>query len=48
MIHPAFPLIRPSDRGLQYCADSYQQGLNKNNIPCNMTASANHTELRPL
>lgn len=31
------PLIHHSDRGLQYCADGYQQILNKNGIKCSMT-----------
>jgi len=30
-------LIHHSDRGLQYCADDYQNMLNKNNIKCSMT-----------
>jgi putative transposase len=30
-------LIHHSDRGLQYCADDYQNTLNKNNIKCSMT-----------
>lgn len=33
----ALPLIHHSDRGLQYCADNYQNTLNKNNIKCSMT-----------
>jgi putative transposase len=31
------PLIHHSDRGVQYCADSYQKMLLKNNIQCSMT-----------
>lgn len=31
------PLIHHSDRGLQYCADDYQNLLKKNNIQCSMT-----------
>jgi putative transposase len=31
------PLIHHSDRGLQYCADGYQNTLNKNNMQCSMT-----------
>ena len=30
-------LIHHSDRGLQYCADDYQNMLNKHNIKCSMT-----------
>lgn len=30
-------LIHHSDRGLQYCADDYQNTLNNNNIKCSMT-----------
>jgi putative transposase len=30
-------LIHHSDRGLQYCADDYQNTLNKSNIKCSMT-----------
>lgn len=33
----AHPLIHHSDRGVQYCADSYQQMLIRNNIKCSMT-----------
>lgn len=33
----ALSLIHHSDRGLQYCADDYQNTLNKNNIKCSMT-----------
>lgn len=32
-------LIYHSDRGLQYCYDSYQQLLMKNSIQCSMTES---------
>jgi len=31
------PLIHHSDRGIQYCADSYQKVLLKNAIQCSMT-----------
>lgn len=31
------PLIHHSDRGIQYCADQYQDLLHKNNIECSMT-----------
>lgn len=31
------PLIHHSDRGIQYCADSYQKLLLKNRISCSMT-----------
>lgn len=31
------PLIHHSDRGVQYCADNYQEVLIKNNILCSMT-----------
>jgi transposase InsO family protein len=30
-------LIHHSDRGIQYCADSYQKVLSKNSIRCSMT-----------
>jgi len=30
-------LIHHSDRGVQYCADDYQNALNQNNIRCSMT-----------
>ncbi len=33
----ALQLIHHSDRGLQYCADDYQELLLKNNIQCSMT-----------
>lgn len=33
------PLIHHSDRGVQYCSDSYQKLLKKNNITCSMTES---------
>lgn len=33
----ALSLIHHSDRGLQYCADEYQQMLNKHNVKCSMT-----------
>ncbi|MBV7441477.1 IS3 family transposase [Weeksellaceae bacterium TAE3-ERU29] len=33
------PLIHHSDRGLQYCSDTYQELLAKNKIQCSMTES---------
>lgn len=33
----AGPTIHHSDRGLQYCADAYQQVLAANNVRCSMT-----------
>jgi putative transposase len=33
----ALALIHHSDRGLQYCADDYQNTLHKNNMKCSMT-----------
>ena len=38
------PLIHHSDRGLQYCADQYQNVLNKNNILCSMTQNSDPYE----
>lgn len=38
------PLIHHSDRGLQYCADLYQDVLNKNNILCSMTQNSDPYE----
>ena len=38
------PLIHHSDRGLQYCADDYQQLLTKNNIQCSMTQNSDPYE----
>lgn len=38
-MYPNDKLIHHSDRGLQYCSDSYQGLLGKNNIICNMTES---------
>ncbi len=38
------PLIHHSDRGLQYCADDYQQELNKNKIQCSMTQNSDPYE----
>ena len=35
--HLTKQLIHHSDRGLQYCSDSYQKLLLKNNIQCSMT-----------
>uniref|UniRef100_UPI00249536F3 IS3 family transposase n=1 Tax=Seonamhaeicola maritimus TaxID=2591822 RepID=UPI00249536F3 len=37
--YPENLLIHHSDRGLQYCSDSYQGLLNKNTIKCSMTES---------
>ena len=36
-VYPTQPLIHHSDRGLQYCSDSYQKLLHKNSIQCSMT-----------
>ena len=33
------PLIHHSDRGFQYCSDSYQKVINQNKILCSMTES---------
>lgn len=33
----ALSLVHHSDRGLQYCADDYQNMLNKHNVKCSMT-----------
>ena len=38
------PLIHHSDRGLQYCADDYQNLLANNNIKCSMTQSSDPYE----
>jgi putative transposase len=38
------PLIHHSDRGLQYCADDYQNMLTKNNIKCSMTQNSDPYE----
>jgi putative transposase len=38
------PLIHHSDRGLQYCADQYQNVLNKNKILCSMTQNSDPYE----
>lgn len=38
------PLIHHSDRGLQYCADDYQQLLINNNIQCSMTQNSDPYE----
>lgn len=38
------PLIHHSDRGLQYCADDYQEVLNKNDIQCSMTQNSDPYE----
>jgi transposase InsO family protein len=38
------PLIHHSDRGLQYCADQYQNVLQKNNILCSMTQNSDPYE----
>ncbi|WP_247237101.1 integrase core domain-containing protein, partial [Telluribacter sp. SYSU D00476] len=37
-------LIHHSDRGIQYCADQYQQVLLKNNIQCSMTQDSDPYE----
>lgn len=37
-------LIHHSDRGLQYCANEYQNILNKNNIKCSMTQNSDPYE----
>jgi transposase InsO family protein len=37
--HPKKHLIHHSDRGLQYCCDSYQTLLEKHKISCSMTES---------
>lgn len=36
-VYPTQQLIHHSDRGLQYCSDSYQKLLGKNSIQCSMT-----------
>ncbi|MHB1108040.1 MAG: IS3 family transposase [Lutibacter sp.] len=38
------PLIHHSDRGLQYCANDYQNVLNKNEILCSMTQNSDPYE----
>ena len=38
------PLIHHSDRGIQYCADAYQEMLSKNNILCSMTQNSDPYE----
>lgn len=38
------PLIHHSDRGLQYCADQYQEVLTKHNILCSMTQNSDPYE----
>jgi putative transposase len=40
----ALPLIHHSDRGLQYCANDYQETLNKNGILCSMTQNSDPYE----
>ena len=35
--YPQYPLIHHSDRGIQYCSDSYQKLLNKYHITTSMT-----------
>lgn len=42
--HKDLPLIHHSDRGLQYCADQYQNVLSKNNILCSMTQNSDPYE----
>lgn len=37
--YPNYKLIHHSDRGLQYCSDTYQEALRENNIQCSMTES---------
>jgi putative transposase len=37
-------LIHHSDRGLQYCANEYQNSLNKNGILCSMTQNSDPYE----
>lgn len=37
-------LIHHSDRGLQYCADDYQNTLTRNNIKCSMTQNSDPYE----
>jgi putative transposase len=37
-------LIHHSDRGLQYCADDYQNLLNKHNVKCSMTTNGDPYE----
>jgi putative transposase len=43
-IYKDLPLIHHSDRGLQYCADQYQEVLTKNNILCSMTQNSDPYE----
>ena len=38
------PLIHHSDRGLQYCANEYQNLLKKSNIKCSMTQNSDPYE----
>jgi transposase InsO family protein len=38
------PLIHHSDRGIQYCADLYQQVLYKNDVQCSMTQDSDPYE----
>lgn len=38
------PLIHHSDRGIQYCANDYQNVLNKNEILCSMTQNSDPYE----
>lgn len=38
------PLIHHSDRGIQYCANDYQNVLNKNKILCSMTQNSDPYE----
>ncbi|MFV5696721.1 IS3 family transposase [Flavobacterium sp. LB3P122] len=38
------PLIHHSDRGIQYCANEYQEELNKNKVLCSMTQNSDPYE----
>lgn len=42
--HKNLPLIHHSDRGIQYCADQYQEVLNKHHILCSMTQNSDPYE----
>ena len=42
--YKGLPLIHHSDRGLQYCADQYQEVLTKHNIQCSMTQNSDPYE----
>lgn len=43
-IKKKLPLIHHSDRGLQYCADDYQEALNKGCLNCSMTQNSDPYE----